>query len=122
MRITKFDRTYVYFKCGTAPRNGVSARLSYTGNHGWRLQTKNPATGAFDDMGASQRLARTLGEEVVNPTEEVTRSVRGEVFSFKASDGSRVRMDCKHGTIEFITPAGQVSSCVTAISCRRMAF
>ncbi|MBQ8415306.1 MAG: glycoside hydrolase family 31 protein [Clostridia bacterium] len=52
---------------------GVSCRLTYDGNDGWRLQAVKPKEEAhpyddFDDMGAGQTLAMYLGE----PHDDVT--------------------------------------------------
>ncbi|MBQ9797085.1 MAG: glycoside hydrolase family 31 protein [Clostridia bacterium] len=50
---------------------GLFLRLSYEGTNGWRLQANQKGYAHFEDMGATQSLARFMGEEVRDLTENV---------------------------------------------------
>ena len=112
MKIGEINRTYVYFTSNA----GAEARLSYTGNHGWRVQSKDPQSGDYNDVGASQRLARTLGEEMPLRTEEIGTNVRCGVLTVTAPDGSAAKINPKTGTLTFVTPSGRTANVVTDVT------
>ena len=56
------DPRTVEFKLENGPSMYTYVRLSYTGNEGWRIQTKYSEQSEFRDTGASQLLAYTLGD------------------------------------------------------------
>ncbi len=43
---------------------GLFLRLTYEGTNGWRLQANQKGYDAFEDMGATQSLAKFMGEEI----------------------------------------------------------
>ena len=55
--ITGTSENYIEFSLGAGQLVETFCRLSYTGNGGWRIQTKGRASEAFDDFGAAQRLS-----------------------------------------------------------------
>ena len=59
-KLTGHDENYVYFTIGEGTLGEAYARISYTGNNAWRLQTKVGMTDEFNDIGASQRLSLSL--------------------------------------------------------------
>ena len=87
---------------------GVSCRLTYTGNHGWRLRTA--VNGEFSSFGAGQILAQDLGEtpyDLEAPFEQI-----GAIMT--ASDGSRAFFDNQE--LRFSSPSGKPSICLTGIT------
>ena len=94
-------------------------RLSFTGNAGWRLQTKFLESDSYNDEGAAQRLARSLGEADPSVLEEIT--VEGPVdgiYRLNASDGSYVSVNtnAEQFRLDFYTPSDKLASSVTNIS------
>ena len=70
--------TYAFF---FQTAEGVSCRLTYDGNDGWRLQAVKPKNAAhpyddFDDLGAGQSLSMYLGEPHDDVTVPLTVRVR----------------------------------------------
>ena len=92
--------TDTYF---TFETKGVTCRLSFTGNKGWRLQSADK-NGAFDDFGAGQVLARDLGETPYLHLEPITLRQNGEdAFILTAKDGSRVEITGTPFLMQFYT-------------------
>ncbi len=109
-------------------QDGVFAtyvRLSYTGNKGWRIQTKYRETEAFRDDGAAQVLAYSLGEYKLGTedarfyTEEIQSSKVGDVLSVSSKDGSRVEISLNSADfgLRFYTADGDLSAEITSITC-----
>ncbi len=93
---------------------GIACRLSYTGNHAWRLQSTD--NGVFDDFGAGQTLARDLGEEPNLTFEPVTCTAGpNETWTLTAPDGSRVAITAEPLSLQFYAPSGKKSALVTKI-------
>ncbi|MBQ8309614.1 MAG: glycoside hydrolase family 31 protein [Clostridia bacterium] len=90
-------------------------RLSFTGNNGWRIQTKFKKDDAYKDEGASQLLARSLGEADPSVLEEITVSqAEGFVYA-EASNGSCVAIRLKDFEMNFYTAAGDVAATITDV-------
>ena len=51
--------------------NGLFLRLSYEGTNGWRLQANQKGYDCFEDMGATQSLAKFMGEEILELAENI---------------------------------------------------
>ena len=98
-------------------------RLSYTGNSGWRIQTKYSETQDFKDDGASQILAYSMGEYELG-TEDArfyrkeisVKETDSEVILTTEADKSRVVINKKHFTMNFYTPSGKVAQTITNIT------
>ena len=94
-------------------------RLSFTGNAGWRLQTKESQEDSYNNVGAAQRLALSLGEADPSVLEEITVTgpVNG-IYQLTASDKSSVSVNTNKGMfrLDFYTPSGKLASSVTNIS------
>ncbi|MBO4229836.1 MAG: glycoside hydrolase family 31 protein [Clostridia bacterium] len=86
---------------------GLPCRLTYTGNHGWRLQTAK--SGVFSDFGAGQILARDLKETPCLTKEPI----QVLPFGLNASDGSSVRLD-EEGLVLY-TPSGRKAVRLTGV-------
>ncbi len=113
---------YVNFKLDNGHSMYTYARLSYTGNSGWRLQTKQREGDEFRNDGASQLLAYTMGEYALGTederfyTEPVTTSQTGNVYTVTGPDGSRVEITLDTFRMNFYTPSGALASTVTNIT------
>ena len=113
---------YALFTLTTGTAMFTYVRLSYTGNSGWRIQTKFRETDQFRDDGAAQVLAYTMGEYKLGTkddrfyTEAITTSLTGDVYTVAAPDGSRVEINVKSFRMDFYTPSGKPASSITNIS------
>ena len=100
-------------------------RLSYTGNKGWRIQTKYRKVEPFRDDGAAQILAYSLGEYKLGTederfyTEEIRGSKIGGVLRVRSEDGSRadISLDSENFNLRFYTSEGNLSQEITEITC-----
>jgi len=116
------DDHYVPFTLSTGPAMFTYARLSYTGNSGWRIQTKYRAADQFRDDGASQLLAYTMGEYALGTkderfyTEALATSQTGDVYTVTAPDESRVEINLASFRMDFYTPSGKLAASITNIS------
>ncbi|MBQ8310066.1 MAG: glycoside hydrolase family 31 protein [Clostridia bacterium] len=101
----------VYFTVGA-----LSARLSYHGIHGWRLQTNVQGKYDFDDNGASQTLARFLKEEIADLSEEISVVYEADAMTLRGGDGTSVTIATDRFSIAFCTADGKEISHLTDIS------
>ena len=82
-------------------------RLTYTGNHGWRIQTKYREADAFRADGASQILAYSLGEYALGTEddrfhlESVATSKTQSTLIVTSEDGSRVEINLSKFQMDF---------------------
>ena len=116
VKILSVDEHYVELGLETTEKMYTYARLSFTGNGAWRLQSKVSADAAYNDFGAAQRLAYSLGEKDPSVLEEITTASDGAVFTATASDGSCVKIDTAQFQMDFYTPSGKLASTVTNIT------
>ena len=113
--ITQTSNDEVLFSINPGSAEEIFCRLTYTGNGGWRIQTKNSASEQFDDIGASQRLSLSLGEAPVLNTEAVTVTKNGNVTTISEAGGSKVEINTRVFNMDFYTPSGKLASTVTKI-------
>ena len=110
----------VYLKNG--PSMYTYARLSYTGNEGWRVQTKYREKDEFKDDGAAQILAYTMdGYELGTEDdrfyrEKITTKLEGDILTATSPDGSYVKINQKTFRMDFYTKSGKLASSVTNLS------
>jgi len=117
--INASDKNYFEFLLENSEMVNTLVRLSFTGNHGWRLQTKAGENDVYNDEGAAQRLARSLGEADPSVLEEI--AVEGPVdgiYQLNASDGSYVKVNTNEGAfrLEFYTPSDKLAASVNNIT------
>jgi len=110
------DAHYVELALQTTEMISTYARLSFTGNGGWRIQTKIRETDEYNDLGAAQRLAYSLGEKDPSVLEEITCVEKGSVCTVTASDGSRVEINTDCFEMNFYSPTNQLSATVTNLT------
>ena len=82
--------------------HGIGCRITFTGNHGWRLQSLQD--GVFTDFGAGQTLAVDLHEAPYTAVEEITAETDGGKTVLTAPDGSKAVIG--GDTIEILKPSG----------------
>jgi len=101
------DDRCVEFKMEIGPAMYTYVRLSYTGNQGWRIQTKYRATEDFRADGASQILAYSLGEYTLGTEDErfyledVNTSKTQSALTVTSEDGSRVEINLSEFQMDF---------------------
>ena len=113
------DAHYIELKIPNSVMLYTYARISYTGNNGWRIQSKFNETDAYNDVGASQRLAFSLGEPDPSQLEEIETATVGDTIVAKAANGSRVEINLKDFQMDFYTPSDKLASTVTRIVTNR---
>ena len=115
LTVTGSDENYVYFSIGKGTITETFARISYTGHGGWRIQTKGRASEPFDDFGAAQRLAYSLGEE--DPSKlypiRVEESGKDGLFTAYEDDtNSYVTFDVENFVISFYDAEGDLANSI----------
>ena len=90
-------------------------RIGFTGNHGWRIQSAGE-NDTFQDIGASQLLSLSLGEDPVLNVEALEAESSVEKMVLRASDGSYAEMTFDPFAISFYTATGKNAATITSIS------
>ena len=116
VRLGAADEHYVELELTTADEPSAHLRLSFTGKTGWRIQTKASKEDAYNDFGAAQRLAYSLGEKEPALLEAVTTSRIGNLLNVTAPDNSRVEVNTDRFEMNFYTPGGMLASTVTNVT------
>ena len=118
VNILGVDDNYIEFGLENAESMYTYARLSFTGNGGWRLQTKIDASDEYNDFGASQRLAYAMGEADPSNLEKIQMTTLDteKKAIVSASDGSRVEINTERFRMDFYTPSGKLASSVTNLT------
>ena len=113
--LTGNDEHYVNFSLSAGTLQETFCRLSYTGNNGWRVQTKANASVAFDDTGAAQRLAFFLGEDDPSGLKTITTETSGDVLTVKTANEADgyVKINTKSFRMDFYTVSGKVAGTIT---------
>ena len=114
-KILRSDAHYVEMVLQNSEVLTSYVRLSFTGNSGWRIQSKVNASDAYNDFGAAQRLAYSLGETDPSKPEGIQCAQVGDVFTVTAPDQSRVEINTDRFEMNFYTPSGRLASTVTNI-------
>ncbi|MBE6588995.1 MAG: glycoside hydrolase family 31 protein [Ruminococcaceae bacterium] len=116
------DPRSVEFALENGPSMYTYVRLSFTGNEGWRIQTKYSKSGKFRDTGASQLLAYSLGEHTLGTEderfylEEVTSLKAGNSLTVTSKSGSRAVIGLSSFRMDFYTKSGSLAASITNIS------
>ncbi|MBQ8309429.1 MAG: hypothetical protein IJX80_00265, partial [Clostridia bacterium] len=117
VQLISADERYVEFALPNTMNMFTYVRMSFTGNSGWRMQTKSEKDGDYNDMGAAQRLSYSLGEADPSHIEQIEAVVTDTTCTVTATDGSYVTIDLAQFHMTFYTPSGAVATEVTDISC-----
>ncbi|MBQ8415783.1 MAG: glycoside hydrolase family 31 protein [Clostridia bacterium] len=118
MLLEKGDR-YADFAVGITGGAPTLFRLTYTGNDGWRIQTKASMSDEYDDIGASQLLSVYLNEEPYLNTESFSVQKEEASVLFRAPDGSSGKILLDKFQAEFYTPDGALAATLTDIDATR---
>ena len=117
--VSVVDEYYVELACSEIGEFGIQkytyVRLSYTGNSGWRIQTKLKSSDKYNDIGASQRLAASLGEADPSRLEPITAMRVNDYYMLFGPDGSRVRIHLQEFGLDFYTPKDNLAAKITEI-------
>lgn len=104
------NKEYFEFKLESALGMFTYVRVSYTGNHGWRLQTRYREDQEYKDDGASQLLAYSMGEYELGTDNErfyreaFTLNETDAYCELTAPDQSRLVIDKKAFRMDFYSP------------------
>ncbi len=116
VKVEKTDDRYVEIELQTAEALFTYARLSYTGNGAWRIQTKCIGDTDYNDFGAAQKLAYSLGESLPQSLASIECAQKDSRFTVTANDGSRVVINTDTFSMDFFTASGNLASTVTSIT------
>ncbi len=93
------------------------ARLSYHGTHGWRLQTNKKDFFSFENMGASQALARYMGEAIKDLQAPVQVEKKEEELLLNAPDGTHAILSlAKDFSLSFFSERGRETMSLKTLS------
>ncbi len=112
--IAKED-TFLDFSIKPGTLEETFARLSYTGNKGWRIQTKLRFSDEFNDMGASQRLSVSLGEQAVLNVGKLTFNDSVNTITVKEAGGTSAILSLKDFSLSVYTSGKSLASKVTEL-------
>jgi len=87
----------------------VFCRLTYTGSNGWRIQDKQVYSEDYNNLGAAQLLATTIGEDSDYKGEKLTYTENGNQLTITAPDGSYAVVDTTNGVTAFYTKSGKLA-------------
>jgi len=110
------DDRCVDFKLESGLSMYTYVRLTYTGNQGWRIQTKYREAEDFRAAGASQILAYSLGEHTLGAEDErfriedVATSKTQSTLTVTSEDGSRVEINLSAFQMDFYAKDGTTPS------------
>ncbi len=104
------------FTLNPGSEKDVFCRLTYTGNGGWRIQTKYNMAEEFSDIGAAQLLSVSLGEDPSCNVESLTYWERDDHIIAQAPDGSYVVLELEKFALKFCNADGTVSRTLTEIN------
>ena len=113
---------YLSFALINSPSTGTYGRISYTGNKGWRLQTKFREKEEYRDNGASQILAYSMGEYKLGTEDErfykekITVTKVGSTWIASHPEGGEVHLNTETFRIDFYTSSKKLASTVNSIS------
>ena len=114
--ILSANENHVEFSLQNSETVFTYARISFAGNGGWRVQTKFSEEHAYDDFGAAQKLAYSMGETDPSVLETITVVEDGNLYTITAPDGSRAVINTEGFQIDFYTPSDRLAATVTNIS------
>ncbi|MBQ9785133.1 MAG: glycoside hydrolase family 31 protein [Clostridia bacterium] len=113
---TGADENYAYFSINPGQFSEAFLRISFSDNNGWRLQTKNNATEPFNDFGASQRLAYSLGEEMPLNVYPITATEEDGIVTIREEGGTHVTVNVEEFVLNVYNAKGECSATITNIS------
>ena len=110
------DESYLWFSLGAGSLMETFCQLSFTGEGGWRIQTKHNASDIFDNVGASQLLSLSLGEAPHATLKPIEVAEKGDNVTVKEAGGSYAVLSKKNFKLEFYSPTGKLVATVTNIA------
>ncbi len=115
---TGAEENYAYFTLNPGKLSEAYLRISFSDNNGWRLQTKNSASEEFNELGASQRLAYSLGEMPPLNVYPITPSVDEEnkTVTLYEDGGTHVTINLDDFEMNFYSVSGECSATITNIT------
>ena len=97
---------------------GVNLRLTCEGKKGWRLQANMKECTCFADLGASQSLAKFMGEEVACCAKAIEITADENSVTAACKCGSRAVLSLgKEFSLRFYSPKGALTTDITGITC-----
>lgn len=115
VKVTEMNPTDLRFTLNPASEYDVFARLTYTGNGGWRIQTKYNMAEEFS-VGAAQDLAIDLGEAPTDLPQQLTYWDEGDNLIAQAPDGSYVVLNKASFSIKFCDANGKLTRTLSAMN------
>ncbi|MBQ9785132.1 MAG: glycoside hydrolase family 31 protein [Clostridia bacterium] len=111
---TDADGYYAYFTLGNGSAE-TYLRLSFTDNNGWRVQTKRNLSADFDDIGAAQQLALSLGEIPFGSVYPITVSEGEGTVTVRAANNCHVIVNMADFCMNFYNANGACSATIGEI-------
>lgn len=115
VQIDKKNATELLFTLNPGSEQDVSCRLTYTGNGGWRVQTRYNMSTPFSNIGAAQKLSVDLGGTVNDLPQQLTYWEDDVNVIAKAPDGSYVALNKTDFSIKFCNADGELVRKLTGL-------
>ena len=116
VRVDAKNPTELLFTLHPGSELDVPARIVYTGNGGWRVQTKYSLSEPFSNVGAAQKLALDLGYVPTDLPQQLTYWEDDENVIAQAADGSYAVLNKKSFNIKFCNAKGELVRHLTAMN------
>ncbi len=114
--ITKATNEFLYFSIDAGSVNETYVRLCYTGNKGWRIQTKSRFSDDYDDMGGAQRIVDSLGEKLVlNLANILITKSANSVRITECNNNTYVVIKLNTFALNLYTSSGKLSNKITSL-------
>ncbi len=116
VRADKKNPTELLFTLHPGSELDVSCRLTYTGNGGWRVQTRHNMAVPFGNVGAAQKLALDLGDTPADLPQTLTYWEDDTNIIAQAPDGSYAVLNKLDFNIKFCNAEGKLIRTLTGLN------
>lgn len=116
VRVDHKNPTELLFTLHPGSEVDVPCRLSYTGNGGWRVQTKYNLSLPFSNVGAAQRLTMDLGGTPADLQQQLTYWEDDVNLIAQAPDGTYAVLNKQEFSIKFCDANGKLIRTLTGLN------
>ncbi|MBQ9785135.1 MAG: glycoside hydrolase family 31 protein [Clostridia bacterium] len=116
VQIEKKNATELLFTLHPGSELDVSCRLTYTGNGGWRVQTRHNMAAPFSNVGAAQQMAMDLGNKPADIPQPLTYWEDDVNVIVQAPDGTYAVLNKTDFNIKFCNAEGELIRTMTGLN------
>lgn len=116
VEVDAMNETELLFTVNPHSEKDVPCRLTYSGNGGWRIQTKYNMSDEFEDIGAAQLLAVAAGDKPnVNAEKLKYWEQEGQIIA-QAPDGTFIVLNTEKFALQFCKADSTLVRTITKIN------